>query len=1394
LDNKAPVLKEKTSVFDFDDELEENFEKSLVGSLDCGYLEKPLKPTLDSIKKPLAAKEPFKSSVAVDILSSANKLPESTETTSEPLPSAASPKPTSPRSPSYALFASGTQIEATSSPSPVSEYEEGALVILADEPEKKSDLGNCSEDAETPFSKPASITRRKLSDYVPPEEQVILEKVTAVDPAAMDKQFRTPEPSEQEQLEKSIASITGDIPPDSDPSSFIQSAPEPEPVVKRTVISQEETESAVNALLGESFESFEENVEAAAPQPVETLDDDPMNSCADDEAAAAVAGLATEMSPDNNADWHRRMGMHQDKQADKETVETAVANIPDAEKQEDNDESIENIAAEIRRSSIENDERRTSIESKESDVETVPDDLEEESPSRIGRGRGRGVSTPRRGRSAAPIQPSPPSARGRSRGGRVTRGQARTESESSGKEGGYESEKSEGELGTPRGRGRGARGGRGVRGGRRIASLSQSDMDDRKSHDVFDFQESDEESAKAAERSKLSGSSVDTVIEEVVKGNYEEACLTSGSGPSPTIISVRHNPPRGQPVARGRGKPVGLPQMSQSSSGVNLSLAQPDTISTTTTTMSESPPTSVPAVSPVSQSQLPQSPIQPLRLSIEEKVSPSVSMTSPTSRSPKPRIRRSTGGKSRESEEESADTRQKINLILEQAKQEAERSAAAQHLPLVPMPGYRVAEGGIPMTALVSQAGSPTSQEVLIDPKTGHTVRLAAPASVTLTLVTSTPSPQVHSESRAVVITNAAPRAGIPQPTVLPPRHDQQVRPAPRMVAAPVRPPVVSGPRPTLPIQLPTQPLPPESVRKAQPVLLEQNQPTKLATVNTLPRTALPVSLPTEPVPRSVANQMPNLPRTPLPFSSAHMVTSRQLPMTVTSQATLSRHLVTTTVTRPAPCPTIVRPQHAPVETGQRVSLGKRPEGTKEYEMEMKPREPQYAPEPLLQPVHSQAPVKVQRDYLQPRERETHRPASTPISSASQQQQQQLKEEEKPQLQLQQQQQQHVYQAPRAAHMTSTAQQYDAQSLERSAQTLELIRLANYRELTMIYQQLLAAGHPEHLAHSLAQQMVRDRFIQESVHSQAFRGQPVHEEPRPGSVPPSMVHHLEEIRIQQHQQQQQQQHQQQQQQQVVRQPLPAHSGDPYRQSDSPLYGAHGVPNPYTTTPPSAHIPDPYRRPSATGEQELLPPAAHSGQQLVRLTQSPAISDYSTSRPASPAYAPISSDYRLPHLAAYPICWSGTLGLKNDMANVRMHYVSGNRDLARASLPGAGATLKIVQRMRLEDSQLDGVARKMETKSEHCMLLALPNGSEHEEIELQSRILRSNFITYLQLKSAAGIVNVSNEDNQPAYIVHVFPSCDFANENLARIAPNLLHRVADIEHLVIVIATVFDVNR
>jgi hypothetical protein len=108
------------------------------------------------------------------------------------------------------------------------------------------------------------------------------------------------------------------------------------------------------------------------------------------------------------------------------------------------------------------------------------------------------------------------------------------------------------------------------------------------------------------------------------------------------------------------------------------------------------------------------------------------------------------------------------------------------------------------------------------------------------------------------------------------------------------------------------------------------------------------------------------------------------------------------------------------------------------------------------------------------------------------------------------------------------------------------------------------------------------------------------------------------------------------------------------------------------------------------------------------------------------------------------------------------------------------------------------------ENEHCMLLALPCGRDHMDVLQQSNNLQTGFITYLQQKQAAGIVNLAGSGSQQApgivnlagpgsqqaaYVVHIFPSCEFANENLARNAPDLLHRVSDIAHLLIVIATV-----
>lgn len=163
------------------------------------------------------------------------------------------------------------------------------------------------------------------------------------------------------------------------------------------------------------------------------------------------------------------------------------------------------------------------------------------------------------------------------------------------------------------------------------------------------------------------------------------------------------------------------------------------------------------------------------------------------------------------------------------------------------------------------------------------------------------------------------------------------------------------------------------------------------------------------------------------------------------------------------------------------------------------------------------------------------------------------------------------------------------------------------------------------------------------------------------------------------------------------------------------------------------------------------------------------------------------------LTKYPIVWQGLLALKNDQAAVQLHLVAGNTVLAQRSLPPTegGPLLRIVQRMRLEASQLDSVARRMTVENDYCLLLALPCGRDQEDVLGQTQALKSGFITYLQAKQAAGIINVPNPgSNQPAYVVQIFPPCEFSESHLSRLAPDLLNSISSISpHLMIVIAAV-----
>ncbi|ELU06102.1 hypothetical protein CAPTEDRAFT_137272, partial [Capitella teleta] len=162
---------------------------------------------------------------------------------------------------------------------------------------------------------------------------------------------------------------------------------------------------------------------------------------------------------------------------------------------------------------------------------------------------------------------------------------------------------------------------------------------------------------------------------------------------------------------------------------------------------------------------------------------------------------------------------------------------------------------------------------------------------------------------------------------------------------------------------------------------------------------------------------------------------------------------------------------------------------------------------------------------------------------------------------------------------------------------------------------------------------------------------------------------------------------------------------------------------------------------------------------------------------------------------YPVMWQGELVLKNDCSAVQMHFVSGSKMLVGQSLPqgtleGNIGPLRIAQRMRLETAQLEGVAKRMMNEQEFSMLLALPCGHDHMDIIQQSSCLRHGFISYLQQKQAAGIVNVPVPGStQPGYVVHIFPPCAFSSDNLSEAAPDLLHSVSEMAYLLVIIATV-----
>lgn len=68
--------------------------------------------------------------------------------------------------------------------------------------------------------------------------------------------------------------------------------------------------------------------------------------------------------------------------------------------------------------------------------------------------------------------------------------------------------------------------------------------------------------------------------------------------------------------------------------------------------------------------------------------------------------------------------------------------------------------------------------------------------------------------------------------------------------------------------------------------------------------------------------------------------------------------------------------------------------------------------------------------------------------------------------------------------------------------------------------------------------------------------------------------------------------------------------------------------------------------------------------------------------------------------------------------------------------------------------------------EHCMLLALPCGRDHMDVLQQSNNLQSGFITYLQQKQAAGIVNIAGPGSQQVSTINYI--CDSHHSTIKKL--------------------------
>eukprot|EP00090_Calanus_glacialis_P040697 TRINITY_DN710_c0_g1_i4.p1 TRINITY_DN710_c0_g1~~TRINITY_DN710_c0_g1_i4.p1 ORF type:complete len:496 (+),score=199.97 TRINITY_DN710_c0_g1_i4:1199-2686(+) len=154
-------------------------------------------------------------------------------------------------------------------------------------------------------------------------------------------------------------------------------------------------------------------------------------------------------------------------------------------------------------------------------------------------------------------------------------------------------------------------------------------------------------------------------------------------------------------------------------------------------------------------------------------------------------------------------------------------------------------------------------------------------------------------------------------------------------------------------------------------------------------------------------------------------------------------------------------------------------------------------------------------------------------------------------------------------------------------------------------------------------------------------------------------------------------------------------------------------------------------------------------------------------------------------------WEGGIILKNSLFPTKLLLTEGESEVVEQLLKDENDKphLKITQRLRLDESKLEDVSKRINSSSSHAIFLALAAASGSVAVpdgtEVQSRPLK-NLVSYLKQKEAAGVISLHNRETEQTGVLYAFPPCNFSMELLRRVATDLTDEGSKDDHLVVVV--------